>query len=92
VRQIPIPFRVIQPVTHHKFVGDREAHVIGAHRRDPPLLLVQQYCHPQSLRPALFKHTQQILQRQPGIQNIFNYNHRPALDIRIEVPCEFHLP
>src|SRR6266403_3658748 len=67
VGQVPIAFGVVQPVADDKFVGNREADVVGAHRRDPAIGLVQQHRDAQVLRLAMLEQLQEVLQRHPGI-------------------------
>src|SRR6266403_2641185 len=67
VGQVPVAFGIVQPVTDDKFVGNREADVVGAHRCDAAIGLVQQHRDAQVLRLAMLEQLQEVLQRHPGI-------------------------
>src|SRR6266404_5892008 len=43
IGQVPVAFGIVQSVSDDKFVGNREADVVGAHRCDAALGLVQQH-------------------------------------------------
>src|ERR1700746_3873411 len=47
IRQVAVALRIVEPVSDDKFVGNSEAHIIRAHRRNAPLRLVEQHRHSQ---------------------------------------------
>src|SRR6516164_10560715 len=71
VRQIPVPLRVVEPITHYELVRNLEAHIISLDRHFPPRRLIEQGCDLERLRLVREKQLLQKGQRQPGIQNVF---------------------
>src|SRR5882762_1379917 len=55
IGQVPVAFGIVQSVSDDKFVGNREADVVGAHRCDAALGLVQQHRDAQVLRLAMLE-------------------------------------
>src|ERR1700732_1958789 len=53
VQKISVAFGIVQPVSHHKFIGNLEAYIIGPHLGDATLRFIQQNRHAQSSRLAL---------------------------------------
>src|SRR6266850_2900297 len=55
IGQVPVAFGIVQSVSDDKFVGNRVADVVGAHRCDAALGLVQQHRDAQVLRLAMLE-------------------------------------
>lgn len=90
--EIAIALGIIESITHHKFIGDAEANVIGTNRSDATLGFIEQDRDPQALGLALLEHAQQVLQRHSGVEDIFDDNNGFSLDAAIQIASELHLP
>jgi len=82
---------IIQAVTHHEFVGYREADVLGSHRFGPPYgRLVQQGAESEACRLARQKITGQELIRETCIDYVLDNENIFATNVRGEYGREVY--
>src|ERR1700761_1388373 len=91
IGHIPVSLGVIESISDNELVRNRKSDIVRVHGSDPPLRLIQQNRNPNTLRLALLKYPQQILQRHSSVENVFHNDHRFALDARIEIARQPHL-
>ncbi len=72
ILQIAVALAVIESVADHKFVRDLKSDVVSFHLVHAPRRLVEQRGNAQNLRLALLQDSQQIAQREAGIENILD--------------------
>src|ERR1700720_427832 len=92
VRHVAVAFGVVQAKANNKFIRNRKTDVIGMHRSDPALRLVQQHSDTNPLGLALFKNTQQVLQRHARVEDVFHHDYGLPFDAGIQVAREPYLP
>src|SRR5579872_7042442 len=92
VLEVAIALRVVQPVSDDEFVGNLEPDVIRLYVfLDAPLRLVEKRGDLQRIRFALLQNTQQISEREPGVQNIFHHDDVEPFDAGVQILVEPHL-
>src|ERR1700682_3055651 len=90
VGEIPVALGIVQPVSHHEFVGNGEANIIRPDLSDAPLRFVQQHSHTNTPGLALFENAQEILQRHACVQDIFDDDDCLSLDAGVQIARQLY--
>ncbi len=85
VGQVAVLPRVVQAVSDHEAVLNREADVLDGHVDFSARGLAQQACRSQRLRTARPQDLLQVTQRQPGIHDVLDDDDMPAVQGGVEV-------
>src|SRR6185436_7292612 len=85
VREIAVLLGVIESVAHDEVVLDREADVFHRHLNPAPRRLAQQTRRPQRLGVAHAEDVVQVVQRQAGVDDVFDDNDVASVERQIEV-------
>src|SRR5215211_5212080 len=91
-RQVPVSLGVVEPVSDHEHAGDVEGLVLHRHL-DPQLVrLAEQHAHLERGRPPRPQRRQQVVEGQPGVHDVLDQHHVPALDLVVEILEQPHHP
>src|SRR5690242_19994688 len=85
VRQVAISFGEVQAVTHDELVGNLEPKIIDRHFFLAPLKLVEQRRKLHACRPARFQIGQQVTQREPRVDDVFDDDDVAAFDGDVQI-------
>jgi hypothetical protein len=91
VFEIPVSFRVVQPVTYDEFVGNREADVIALDRFQPTRRFIEQSGQTERFRTALAKNPQEVGGREAGVENVLDQDHVEPRDVIVQILEHAHL-
>src|SRR5580765_1664249 len=83
-RNVPITLGIVEAESDHEFVRYDKTNVVSVDIGKSAFHLVQENCHAKILRFALLQNAEQIAQREPGIQDIFDDDHCLAFDAGVE--------
>src|SRR5215217_1521881 len=85
VRQIAIFPRIVQAVTNHEFIRNGEAYQVYLDLDSFRFLLLQQCDDSQVAGVPPLQHVEQVLQGETAVDDVFNNNNAPALDVFVEI-------
>src|SRR5829696_6181525 len=85
VRQIAIFPCIVEAVTNHEFIRNGEAHQVYLDLDRFRFLLLQQCDDSQVARVPPLQHVEQVLQGETAVDDVFNNNNAPALDVFVEI-------
>src|SRR5215204_1040014 len=85
VRQIAIFPRIVQAVTNHEFIRNGEAYQVYLDLDGFRFLLLQQCDDSQVAGVPPLQHVEQVLQGETAVDDVFDNNNAPALDVFVEI-------
>src|SRR5262249_42480052 len=91
VGQVAVALGIVEPVADDKFVRNDKANIIGSDIGDAAFCFVQENRDFQAFWLTLLQNTQQILQGQPGVEDVFHNQDHLAFDAGVEILVEFDL-
>src|SRR5262245_11482686 len=91
VRQVTVALGIVEPVTDDKFVRNDKADIIGSDIGDAAFSFVQERRDFQALWLSLLQNAQQILQGQPGVEDVFHNQDYLTFDAGVQVLVELDL-
>src|SRR5215213_5630365 len=92
VRQIAIFPRIVEAVTNHEFIRNGEAYQVYLDLDSFRFLLLQQCDDSQVAGVPPLQHIEQVLQGEPAVDDVFDNNNAPALDVFVEILQDPHDP
>jgi hypothetical protein len=86
VREVPVPLLDVEAVPDEELVGDREADVPDRQVLDEPAVgAVEQRHRRQGAGRAEPEVAHEVVQRQPGVDDVLDDHHVPVVDAGVEV-------
>jgi hypothetical protein len=86
VRQVAVPLVQVESVADEQLVGDREADVGDRQVLDEPSVrTVEERDDGERLRPTEAKRLAEIVEREPGVDDVLDDQHVAPLDLRVEI-------
>src|ERR1041384_63717 len=85
VRQVAVALGEIQSVANNKLIGNLKPEIVDWNFFLTTLKFVEQCCQLHARRASRFQIGQQIVQRESGIDDVFNYEDVPAFDGHVEI-------
>src|SRR5206468_4042364 len=89
-RNVAVALVVVESISHDEHVRDSKPDVSKVEVDQPARRLVQQRAHLQRRRLARAQAAQHVVQRQPGVDDVFDDQDVPALDRVIEILEQAH--
>src|SRR5918999_4420559 len=83
IAQVPVPLGIVEPVPDHEQARDVEGLVLHRHLEPQLVRLLQQGTHLERGRPPRPQGRQQVVERQPRVNDVLDQDHVPPLDLVI---------
>ena len=85
MRQIPVLLAVVESISDHETILDREANIIDLHVNLASRWLAEKTSRPQRERPSSAQNVLEIRQRETGVDDVFDNDDVPSGECRIEI-------
>ena len=85
VGKIAVQLGVVEPVADHKLIGNFKTDKLGVDVDHPAIGLIQQDAQRKRCGIALFEPLQEVIERPPTVDDIFDHQHVLSLNGVIEV-------